>query len=452
MLTTLWALHHATQTSASVWVRHTSNGALTVTCNGSSFTGSTIDTALHDGCGICSVTGLAAGSSYPFTAYVAGVEVVSGTLKTMPATGSTFSVGFASCFSCSRDNLPLNALVETVTDLSCFFFSGDNIYNAQPATGTETRYGESLTRIENILKADKTDEAGFKAQTYRAHRAWWRTSGYQVMQHEVPCWFKGDDHDGWVGNDWDWTLVKANGDSALYGGPWATVQADLERVAPWIKETQNAYYMGNPNNTLGYWTTRINDDVELFFLECIYYRDAADGSGTTLLGATQLAWFKAALAASTATFKLIMSTKNLYGGADDYGQYPAERTDIEDFIYAQSGWAKPGGVVWTAGDIHYPYVAYRTDKPMLNICSSPAGQGIAEAATDGYTGYKVYKSSGNISINVPDPESYQCAAFIRVHGSEKLTCGIVDMFGAIKWQVEVMAGTNEISYPQMRLG
>lgn len=444
MLTTLWALHHATQTSATVWVRHTANGLLTVTCNGQTFTGSTIDTTVADGCGVCSITGLVAGSSYPFTAYVAGIEVAAGTLKTMPATGSTFSVGFASCFAATQDNLPLNALAEAVPDLGCFFFAGDNIYNAQPATGSQVMFGETLTRVENILVTDKTDRAGFIAQNWACHRAWWRTSGYQVIQHAVPCWFKGDDHDGWPGNGWDWTISATNSDVV-----WATTQADVDSIGPWVKDIQDAYYMGNPDNALGYWTTRINDDVELFFLECMYYRDNATGTGTTLLGATQLAWFKNALATSTATFKLVMASKNLYGGSDDYGQYPAERAEIEDFIYAHAGWAKPGGVVWTAGDIHYPFVAYRPDKPMLNICSSPCGQGIAEYATDGYTGYKVYKSSGNISLNIPDSDSYQVAAFIRVHGSEKLTCGLVDMFGNIKWQATVLPGANAISYPAL---
>ena len=105
------ALHHATQTTARVWVRSTTAGALSLSCSAGTFSGGTVDPSIEDGCGLVTVTGLQPGTSYPFVVSVAGAQVASGTLRTMPADGSTFTIGFGTCPDYVRDALPLRTLI-----------------------------------------------------------------------------------------------------------------------------------------------------------------------------------------------------------------------------------------------------------------------------------------------------------------------------------------------------
>lgn len=105
-----------------------------------------------------------------------------------------------------------------------------------------------------------------------------------------------------------------------------------------------------------YRSFRWGRDLEVFILDTRQYRSPArqpDTVGKTMLGAAQKAWLKQALAASTATFKVIGTSVTLkYHGADSWEGYTTERSELFDFIRENT----IRGVVFLAADVHYAAV------------------------------------------------------------------------------------------------
>ena len=116
-----------------------------------------------------------------------------------------------------------------------------------------------------------------------------------------------------------------------------------------------------------YRTVRAGADLEVFILDTRQYRSRnadQDGPAKTMLGETQLQWLLRGLAASTATWKVIVTTVPLSipkgggvgspgndgwaGGADGTG-FERERQVIVDYIHGQ----RVENVVFLAGDVHY---------------------------------------------------------------------------------------------------
>lgn len=443
------ALHHAAQTSVRVWVRSIVSGTLAVSLPGQTQTAA-VDTAIEDGCAVVEFTGLSAGQSYPFSASVDGTVIGSGTARTMPADGATFSLGFGTCVGYLRDALPLRSLMQARPDLAGFCWLGDNVYVNEPTGGTTvTVNGETLTRLEST---GPTVQATAMAQLYRHYRAYFQMPATRRMLEAVPNWFAFDDHDHMTGNDY----FRGDLASANNVATWASTPTHLTNMETWCHDAARAYTKGNPNwsGSDFYFSVRVNDALELFFVDGVWYRDAPDGSGTTLLGSAQKAWLLNAIETSTATFKAVM-TKNLWGGADDFSKYAAERAELEAFINSYPDWAVPGGLVWCSGDIHYPMVSYKAATPMVNVCSSPLGTGYNTFVSDG--GYatgglqRLWKSSGNVSLSANDTMSYPAAAYIRPHGHERIEVGVVDNVGNTRWRGFVAAGTNELHYDRQRV-
>jgi alkaline phosphatase D len=75
----------------------------------------------------------------------------------------------------------------------------------------------------------------------------------------------------------------------------------------------------------------------------------ADGPGKSMLGVVQKQWLLDALGSSTAPFKFVITSVPFQGGgADTWGNYRTERTEIATFIRER----KLGGVVFLTGDYH----------------------------------------------------------------------------------------------------
>jgi alkaline phosphatase D len=96
-------------------------------------------------------------------------------------------------------------------------------------------------------------------------------------------------------------------------------------------------------------------DVDFFFLDDRYYRDAdlePDTPDKTLLGASQLSWLKTELTASNATFKVLVAgsgwNKGKGVGEDSWAAFLNERNKIFDFIRDH----EISGVVLLSGDTH----------------------------------------------------------------------------------------------------
>lgn len=443
-MSVMTALHHATQTTATVWVRSVTSGQLSIACEGVSYTGGNVDPSTADGCGVVTITGLSPGREYSYIAYVSGLKIASGVVRTLPATGSTFSIGFSTCFSYLHDSLPLHSVAE-FDDLAGFAYLGDQIYTNEPVNGTTvTVNGETFRGVERDNPLDREISL---ANIYRHYRAYWKHAGMAKMLNKVPSWFIPDDHDHASGNDFDGTIASVNKTFA-----WATTQQHVTDMNSWCNEAIRAYCGGNPGGSTWYFSVRVNDDVELFFVDGIQYRDNADGTGTTILGAEQKSWLKAGLANSTATWKPVLCGKMFYGGADDFSKYPAERAEMEAFISAQTGWVRPGGVVWLSGDIHYPQSFYNSSAPLACICASPAGSGAAGTVSDGYITHQNYKCTGHKSIGATDKDIFFACGYVRFYGASKMEVGLIDEFGNVRHKFHLLPGSNAVHYDTTGLG
>lgn len=111
----------------------------------------------------------------------------------------------------------------------------------------------------------------------------------------------------------------------------------------------NPSYGGGEENP-GCWYDFSIGDVQFFMLDGRYYRDRASKS---MLGAFQKKWLLDGLAASDATFKIIVSpvpfTENIKPGSKDpWDGYPEEREEIFSWIESQ----ELDGVFLVAADRH----------------------------------------------------------------------------------------------------
>ena len=121
-----------------------------------------------------------------------------------------------------------------------------------------------------------------------------------------------DDHE--VRNNWD----------------AAFPAAEPERYAAAIQVWDEFFPVRSVEPDVRYRRWRWGANVECFLLDCRRFRSAnaaPDDGSKTMLGAQQLAWFLAAIASSTATFKLIFSSVPLaYGtGNDSWPSFARER-------------------------------------------------------------------------------------------------------------------------------
>ena len=99
--------------------------------------------------------------------------------------------------------------------------------------------------------------------------------------------------------------------------------------------------------------------VEVFLLDCRQYRDPQT---KTMLGLEQKQWLLQQLAASSATFKFIVSSVPFSDPRDDkWGEYPEERDDILKNIQEN----KIPGVIFLAGDVHHAAVSQMPHDPAV---------------------------------------------------------------------------------------
>lgn len=447
--TEIVALKHATETTAVVFYRGLSNGVLTVSCNGQTFTGDTIDTTLLDGTGIVTVTGLSAGTDYPFTLYLAGVQKYSGTLKTAPAAGSTFTLGWGSC---AKYNRPWagGALIEKFADLAGFAFIGDFPYLDDALTSNFTLNGETIVDLGYAMIADPASQAVAQANIYAHHRFYWNIEGAKQLLRAVPCWFTPSDHDIGPGDNWNGTIAQANAYHT-----WATLQAHVDSMTTWCADAmRKVYWRGNPSNDSA------NNNPAYAANEQTYYTFDY-GSATVLvldhashsdwssvrLGATQTQWVKDTLLASTQPFKIILAGGSITEFDSNLTTQTPEWLAISDYVTAQG----ITGVVVCAGDLHTP--AIFNDGVITHIRAGASGQTPHTNLTDGYTASCRYKYQGYYSNGTTFPDRMHVAGYVRVHGSEYMECGILTEHGDdLVPPMKIYAGSNQVTYREARFG
>lgn len=145
-------------------------------------------------------------------------------------------------------------------------------------------------------------------------------------------------------------------------------------------------YWANPSYGLpeapGTFTQFRYADADFFLLDDRYYRDADRGHawpGKQLYGAVQINWLKNALAASTATFKLIVGgseSLNDRSTGEGWHRFPDERGPFLRWL----GDNKLSGVVFLSGDRHFTRLARMARDgayPLHELSCSPLTSGAA---------------------------------------------------------------------------
>ena len=448
MSTEIIALKHATETTAVVFYRGLSNGVLTVSCNGQTFTGDTIDTTLLDGTGIVTVTGLTAGTSYPYTLYLAGVAKYSATLKTMPAAGSTFTLGWGSC---AKYNRPWagGALLERFPDLAGFVFEGDFPYLDDTLASNFTLNGETIMDLGAAMIPDPASQSVAEANIYAHHRFYWNMEGAKQLLRNVPCYFTPSDHDVGPGDNWDGTIAKANAYNT-----WATLQSHVDNMGVWCQDAlRKVYWRGNPDNASANKKAGYTAGEQLYYtfdvgdVTVIVVDHATDADWSSIsLGATQTTWVQEVLAASTKPFKIIVAGNSLTEYVTNLVTQAPEWKTIADYIEAQG----ITGVVVGIGDLHSPAVF--KDR-ITHVRAGSGGQTPHTNLPDGYTNYCRYKWQGYNSNGTTIPDRMHVAGYITVHGSEYMEFGMVTETGdELIPPGRIYAGTNDVTYPQTRFG
>ncbi len=277
---------------------------------------------------------------YAFVASDDGVDGArsdEGRFRTAPDENSLAPVRFG-VSSCSKQSYPLTPFTRAAQELECdaFLLLGDTVY----ADGA-------------------TDLASYRAS--------WRTAlarrPNRLLRGSTGLISTWDDHE--IVND-------ANGDQVPPAQIAAARQATFEHQ-PWRIDGERPGRLWR--------SLRWGKTAELFVLDC---RSERNHATKEYLSRAQMDWLKAGLAASPATFKLILNSVPIssYPGAffqllakDRWEGWPEQRRELLEFIDT----SPIEGVLWLTGDFHMG-VAGRVSREgvgatQVEIAAGPAGQG-----------------------------------------------------------------------------
>jgi len=174
---------------------------------------------------------------------------------------------------------------------------------------------------------------------------------------QVAAYFEKDDHDTWCNDCWP-TMQTRNMGTFTFGQGQAVF---LEQV---------------PMSERTYRTFRWGKDLQIWLVEGRDFRspnDMPDGSGKTIWGAEQKAWFQRTAAESDATFRVLISPTPLVGPdrerkADNHANavFAHEGTELRRFIAAQKN------MVVICGDRHWQYVSVDAATGLREYSCGPA--------------------------------------------------------------------------------
>ena len=191
-------------------------------------------------------------------------------------------------------------------------------------------------------------------------------------------------------------------------------------------------------------TTRFQyADVDFFLLDNRYFRTpnkCASCPDRTLLGKDQLEWFLAALASSTAPFKLVAiggQVVTTYNGDETcFHYFPAER----DTILARIERDNIKGVVFLTGDRHFTE---------LSALKNKAGNWVYDLTTSSLTAGSFTGAAGKVAneLRVPgtvaDVHNFSLLRFSGPRKERQLDISVYDTNGQPLWN-KIIGSTGEI--------
>ncbi len=351
-------------------------------------------TAGHDFTGQASLTGLQPDTRYRYRAWVSagapgrgrGAEL-RGSFRTAPAADDAQPVRLAFGGDVSGqgvcrdaiDGIPIAATIDA-WDPDIFVGLGDMIYADDVCLPTG-RYGNAQVPRD---QAQATDLAGFWAH-WRYNRSDPKLQSLLASSGYVGVW---DDHE--VLNDFgplSDTRATPPYDPSVHLMPLG--RHALQDYTPTTRDPSD------PNRL--YRSIRYGAHLELIVLDTRQYRDANISTDDpadpkTMLGAEQLAWLKATLASSTATWKVVVSSVPMSiptgfpptNGRDGWANFD-QTTGYERELLDILRFAQQHGVddlVWITTDIHfaeafrYTPFADAPDFAVHEIATGPMNSGI----------------------------------------------------------------------------
>jgi phosphodiesterase/alkaline phosphatase D-like protein len=294
----------------------------------------------ESGTGVLDVADLAASTSYDVFVIVDGARLGPHRARTAPA---------------DDDARPVRLAIAADVDPNPEFDSdlADHVAAAAP---------ELLVTIGDFPYTDNGPPAMTVAE-YRERHAECRThSRVRTLLEAMPVRAIYDDHE--FRNNWD----------------TARAVAEPERYAAAIQTWDEFFPLREVSGDIRYRKFRWGANVECFLLDCRRFRSAetmADGAAKTMLGAAQKQWFTGAIAASTATFKLVFTSVPLdFAEPDCWTGYTVERTELFDAVVGIPG------VLFVSADQHY-FGAFRHAFGIREFQIGPLCRGLGVFGTDG---------------------------------------------------------------------
>jgi alkaline phosphatase D len=304
-----------TDSSASFWFRTDGACEMAVEISGHSGRRKVISKKENRFVAVLQIDGLLPGTYFSYQVFINGEPYSDPSrefgFRTFPSPteGAKFTIAFGGCSGFVPEN---EAIWEVIAghDPRAMLMLGDNVYIDDP---------------ENV------EVTGDYCYSRRHSRPEWKKLIGKTSMHAIY-----DDHDFGMDDCVPGSLV----DHPVW----------KKKALQNFTRNWNNPEMGGGEQNPGCWQSFALGKVEVFMLDCRYYRDLSTQS---MLGPAQKTWLKNKLKASPATFKIIASSVPFApgikpGSQDPWDGYPEEREEIFSFIEKE----KIEGVLLLAADRH----------------------------------------------------------------------------------------------------
>lgn len=220
----------------------------------------------------------------------------------------------------------------------------------------------------------------------------------------VPSYFIKDDHDSWQNDD------------------WPTMSENRMGLFDW-DQGKDVFLEQVPMGDRTYRTIRWGRDLQVWLMEGRDFRspnDAPDGPDKTIWGNAQMEWFKQTVAASNATFRILISPTPVVGPdhlwkentADNHvaSRRSYEGTLLREYLGAQKD------MVVVCGDRHWQYVSEDPSSSLREYsCGPTTDQHATELKNEDHRMIRFLRAKGGFLSVTVDRVNGTPTAIFRHH-------------------------------------